>query len=88
MMAGKAGETAKDVAFGLLDTDDHSGKIDINQLAAIMPIINRNWTPSMLLDYIKKLGYKGNGKLDITEFGELFRTKGAGRHTVLQCLKK
>lgn len=90
IMADKAGHKDVEEAFDLLD-HDNSRKIDINQLAAYMPIIVPNGTPSMLLDNIqkleKKLGYKRDDKLDSTKFIKFIGDAGLGRDTILKCLQ-
>ncbi|CAF1923194.1 unnamed protein product [Rotaria magnacalcarata] len=73
------GHAAGDIpeAFNLLDTD-HSGTIDMDELAASMPIIVPKSSPQMLLHYIRKADENNDHKLNLKEF-TTFIKQGVGR---------
>jgi Ca2+-binding EF-hand superfamily protein len=80
-MMGK--HVAKDIpeAFRLLDAD-HSGTIDIGELAAFMPVIVPNANPYMLIHHIQKADKNGDYKLNLAEFTSLIN-QGIGRDIAL-----
>ncbi|CAF3485372.1 unnamed protein product [Rotaria sp. Silwood1] len=57
-------------AFRLLDVD-HSGTIDIGELAAFMPVIVPDANPYMLLHHIQKVDQNSDYKLNLAEFTAL-----------------
>ncbi|CAF0778574.1 unnamed protein product [Rotaria sp. Silwood1] len=68
-------------AFRLLDAD-HSGTIDIGELAAFMPVIIPDGNPYMLLHHIEKVDKNNDYKLNLAEFTD-FVNKGIGRDFAL-----
>jgi hypothetical protein len=68
-------------AFRLLDTD-HSGTIDIGELAAFMPVIVPDGNPYMLLHHIQKVDKNNDYKLNLAEFTALVNG-GIGRDITL-----
>ncbi|CAF3349150.1 unnamed protein product [Rotaria sp. Silwood2] len=68
-------------AFRLLDSD-HSGTIDIGELAAFMPCIVPNANPYMLLHQVQKVDKNCDYKLNLSEFTELIK-RGIGRDLAL-----
>lgn len=68
-------------AFYLLDSD-HSGTIDIGELAAFMPVIVPNGNPYMLLHHIQKVDQNNDYKLNLAEFTNLIKN-GVGRDIAL-----
>lgn len=68
-------------AFNLLDSD-HSGTIDIGELAAFIPVIVPNGNPYMLLHHIQKVDKNNDLKLNLAEFTDLIN-KGIGRDIAL-----
>ena len=68
-------------AFRLLDSD-HSGTIDIGELAAFIPVIVPNGNPYMLLHHIQKVDKNNDYKLNLAEFTDLIN-KGIGRDIAL-----
>ncbi|CAF1384836.1 unnamed protein product [Didymodactylos carnosus] len=67
-------------AFKLLDTDN-SGEIDIDELAAFLPIINPQVTKDTLTKYIWHVDENSDQKLSINEFNDLL-SRGIGRDIV------
>ncbi|CAF1568748.1 unnamed protein product [Didymodactylos carnosus] len=67
-------------AFELLATDK-SGTIDVDELAAFLPIITPNVTRDMLLHYISHVDENFDHKLNLSEFKELL-SRGIGRDIV------
>jgi hypothetical protein len=68
-------------AFRLLDSD-HSGTIDITELAAFMPAIVPNANPHTLLHHVQKVDKNCDYKLSLLEFTQLIK-RGIGRDLVL-----
>ncbi|CAF2521737.1 unnamed protein product [Rotaria sp. Silwood2] len=68
-------------AFRLLDAD-HSGTIDIGELAAFMPVIVPDANPHMLLHHIQKVDQNSDYKLNLAEF-TAFINRGIGRDVAL-----
>jgi len=68
-------------AFRLLDTD-HSGTIDIGELAAFMPVIVPDGNPHMLLHHVQKVDKNHDYKFNLAEFTELIK-HGVGRDITL-----
>jgi len=68
-------------AFRLLDAD-HSGTIDIGELAAFMPVIVPDGNPYMLLHHIQKVDKNHDYKLNLAEFTALIN-QGIGRDITL-----
>ncbi|CAF0995072.1 unnamed protein product [Rotaria sp. Silwood1] len=71
-------------AFYLLDSDN-TGTIDINDIAAFMPIIVTGASPHMLLDIIQKVDQNRDYKLNLAEFTNLIK-KGIGREIAMRCM--
>ena len=71
-------------AFHLLDTD-HSGTIDIGELAAFMPVIVPDGNPHMLLHHVQKVDQNNDYKLNLAEFTALCN-RGIGRDIVVNRL--
>ncbi|CAF1569665.1 unnamed protein product, partial [Adineta steineri] len=65
----------------LLDAD-HSGTIDIGELAIFMPVIMPNASPYMLLHHIQKADKNCDYKLNLQEF-TLLINQGIGRDIAL-----
>ena len=80
-MMGKHASEDIPNAFRILDTD-HSGTIDIGELAAFMPVIVPNANPYMLLHHVQKADKNGDFKLNLNEFTELIN-QGVGRDITL-----
>jgi Ca2+-binding EF-hand superfamily protein len=80
-MMGKYASEDIPKAFKVLDTD-HSGTIDIGELAAFMPVIVPNANPYMLLHHVQKADKNGDYKLDLNEFTDLIN-RGVGRDITL-----
>ena len=76
-MMGKHAEADIPEAFRILDTD-HSGTIDIGELAAYMPIIVPDTNPYVLLHHVQKVDKNSDYKLNLAEFTDLIN-KGIGR---------
>ncbi|UJR19405.1 hypothetical protein I4U23_022535 [Adineta vaga] len=76
-MMGKYASEDIPEAFRLLDTD-HSGTIDIGELAVFMPVIIPNASPYLLLHHIQKADKNCDYKLNLEEFTELIN-QGIGR---------
>jgi Ca2+-binding EF-hand superfamily protein len=68
-------------AFRALDTN-HSGQINLNELAAFMPVIVPNTTPEMLVDYIRQVDKNHDLRLNLTEFTDLI-AQNIGRKIAL-----
>ncbi|CAF2049453.1 unnamed protein product [Rotaria magnacalcarata] len=68
-------------AFRLLDAD-HSGTIDIGELAAFMPAIVPNSNPYILLHHIQQVDKNNDFKLNLEEFTALIH-RGIGRDITL-----
>ncbi|CAF1088661.1 unnamed protein product [Rotaria sordida] len=68
-------------AFRLLDSD-HSGTIDVGELATFMPVIVPDANPYMLLHHIQKVDKNSDYKLNLTEFTALIN-RGIGRDIAL-----
>ncbi|CAF0793952.1 unnamed protein product [Rotaria sordida] len=68
-------------AFHALDTN-RSGSINIDELAAFMPVIVPNGTSQMLLNHITKVDKDNNYSLDFSEFTNFIK-KGIGRQLSL-----
>ena len=80
-MMGKYASEDIPKAFKALDTD-HSGTIDIGELAAFMPVIVPDANPYMLLHHVQKADKNGDYKLNLAEFTELIN-RGVGRDITL-----
>jgi hypothetical protein len=80
MMGHHAAEDIPE-AFRLLDFD-HSGTIDIGELAAFMPVIVPDGNPYMLLHHIQKVDKNYDYKLNLAEFTALIN-RGIGRKIAL-----
>lgn len=80
-MMGKYASEDISQAFRLLDTD-HSGTIDIGELAAFMPVINPDINPHILLHHIQKADQDFDYKLNLKEFTSLVN-QGIGRDIAL-----
>ncbi|CAF1583089.1 unnamed protein product [Adineta steineri] len=80
-MMGKFASEDIPAAFGLLDTD-HSGTIDLGELAIFMPVIMPNASPYMLLHHIQKADKNCDYKLNLEEFTSLVN-QGIGRDIAL-----
>jgi Ca2+-binding EF-hand superfamily protein len=80
MMGQHASEDIPE-AFRLLDTD-HSGTIDIGELAAFMPVIVPDANPYMLLHHVQKADKNNDYKLNLEEFTALIN-QGVGRDIAL-----
>ena len=76
-MMGKHAEADIPEAFRILDTD-HSGTIDIGELAAYMPIIVPDANPYVLLHHVQKVDKNSDYKLNLSEFTDLIK-QGIGR---------
>lgn len=80
-MMGKHASEDISEAFRLLDTD-HSGTIDIGELAAFMPVIVPDANPYMLLHHVQKADKNNDYKLNLQEFTALINA-GVGRDIAL-----
>ncbi|CAF1478339.1 unnamed protein product [Adineta steineri] len=80
-MMGRFASEDIPAAFSLLDAD-HSGTIDIGELAIFMPIIMPNASPYMLLHHIQKADKNCDYKLNLQEFTSLIN-QGIGRDIAL-----
>ncbi|UJR07293.1 hypothetical protein I4U23_011581 [Adineta vaga] len=67
-------------AFRVLDKD-HSGSINVDELARFLPIINENATTEALKNYIRKVDITNDGDLNYDEFRTLI-LKGIGRDII------
>ncbi|CAF2619655.1 unnamed protein product [Rotaria sp. Silwood2] len=67
-------------AFQILDKN-HSGSIDIDDLANFLPIINEYATIDTLKNYIRKSDFNFNGSLNYDEFRSLI-LRGIGREMI------
>jgi hypothetical protein len=80
MMGQHAAEDIPE-AFRLLDSD-HSGTIDIGELAAFIPVIVPDGNPYMLLHHVQKVDKNNDFKLNLAEFTDLIN-RGVGRDITL-----
>jgi len=80
MMGHHAAENITE-AFHLLDSD-HSGTIDIGELAAFMPAIVPDANPYLLLHHVQKADKNCDYKLNLEEFTALIK-QGVGRDIAL-----
>ncbi|CAF0919072.1 unnamed protein product [Adineta steineri] len=67
-------------AFRVLDKD-HSGSVNVEELANFLPIINEFATTEALTNYIKKVDINTDGTLNYDEFRSLI-LKGIGRDII------
>jgi Ca2+-binding EF-hand superfamily protein len=67
-------------AFSILDKN-HSGTINIDQLARFLPIINEYATTDVLINYIKRADIDTDGNLNYDQFRILI-LKGIGRDII------
>jgi Ca2+-binding EF-hand superfamily protein len=67
-------------AFSILDKN-HSGTINIDQLARFLPIINEYATTDVLINYIKRADIDTDGNLNYDQFRTLI-LKGIGRDII------
>ncbi len=80
-MLGKHAADGIPEAFRLLDAD-HSGTIDIGELAAFMPVIVPDGNPYILLHHVQKVDQNHDYKLNLAESTVLIN-RGVGRDITL-----
>lgn len=77
---GHYGNRELEQAFAVLDKD-HSGSIALDELAALLPIINPNATSDTLKNYMRKVNLNTDGSLNYDQFRALI-LKGIGRDII------